>query len=65
MSSVCLSYAINHSLSRYSSIQANLVECGNLGRFAFLEAEEGMGTIQLTSQIVNRKVRNVLIKFFD
>ena len=36
-----------------------------MGRFAFLEAEAGMGTIQLTSQIVNRKVRNVLIEIYD
>ncbi|KAF8803263.1 hypothetical protein BYT27DRAFT_7195858 [Phlegmacium glaucopus] len=45
---------------KYSSIQANLVECGNLGRFAFLEAEQGMGTIQLTSQIVNRKINDII-----
>ncbi|KAF8174179.1 hypothetical protein K438DRAFT_2023232 [Mycena galopus ATCC 62051] len=45
---------------KYSSIQANLVECGNLGRFAFLEAEKGMGTIQLTSQIINRKINDII-----
>jgi hypothetical protein len=40
---------------RYTSIQANLVECGNLGRYAFLEAENGMGIIQLTSRVINGK----------
>ncbi|KAL7619532.1 hypothetical protein AAE478_010072 [Parahypoxylon ruwenzoriense] len=28
---------------KYISAQANLVECGNLGRYAFIEAESGMG----------------------
>jgi dihydrodipicolinate synthase/N-acetylneuraminate lyase len=37
-------------------VQANLVECGNLGRMAFLEAEDKMGVIQLTSQVINGKV---------
>lgn len=41
---------------RYTSVQANLVECGNMGRMAFVSAEKGMGTIQLTSTIINGKV---------
>ena len=44
---------------RYPSVQANLVECGNLGRYAFLEAENGMGIIQLTSRVMNGKVRRL------
>ncbi|KAF9552933.1 hypothetical protein CPC08DRAFT_673678, partial [Agrocybe pediades] len=45
---------------RYTSIQANLIECGNLGRFAFIEAESGMGTIQMTSKIINNKINDIL-----
>jgi hypothetical protein len=41
---------------RYTSVQANLIEVGNLGRFAFIEAESGMGEIQLASKMIYNKV---------
>ena len=42
--------------TRYTSLQANLVECGNLGRYAFIEAESGMGSIKNTSGVISNKV---------
>lgn len=44
---------------RHPSVQANLFECGNMGRMAFLEVEDRMGAIQMTSQVINKKVRHV------
>ncbi|KAI5920341.1 hypothetical protein F4810DRAFT_703039 [Camillea tinctor] len=45
---------------RYTSVQANLIECGNIGRMAFLEAEKGMGVIQLTSQVIDHKINDIV-----
>ncbi|KAK1777277.1 hypothetical protein QBC45DRAFT_417155 [Copromyces sp. CBS 386.78] len=45
---------------RFGSVQANLVECGNMGRMAFIAAEKGMGTIQLTSKVINGKINDIL-----
>ncbi|KAK3321875.1 hypothetical protein B0H66DRAFT_581333 [Apodospora peruviana] len=45
---------------KYPSVQANLVECTNLGRYAFLEAENGMGVIQLTSKAMNAKINDIV-----
>ncbi|KAL5589346.1 hypothetical protein FOVSG1_011213 [Fusarium oxysporum f. sp. vasinfectum] len=50
---------------RYTSIQANLVECGNMGRMAFLEAEDKMGVIQLTSQVINGKINDIIPTIAD
>ncbi|KAF4949191.1 hypothetical protein FGADI_9048 [Fusarium gaditjirri] len=50
---------------RYTSVQANLVECGNLGRMAFLEAEDKMGIIQLTSQVINGKINDIIPTIAD
>lgn len=49
---------IDHSLptSRYESLQANLVETANLGRYAFNEAQTGMGMISQASDIIDGKV---------
>lgn len=46
----------NINAARYPSVKANLIECGNLGRFAFVEAEAGMGLIQQTGAVMNGKV---------
>ena len=32
------------------------MECGNLGRLAFVETERGMGKIQLASRVISSKV---------
>ncbi|KAK7225016.1 hypothetical protein V2G26_013019 [Clonostachys chloroleuca] len=45
---------------KYPSVKANLIECGNLGRFAFVEAEAGMGLIQQTGAVMNGKMNDVL-----
>ncbi|KAI1869369.1 hypothetical protein JX265_006459 [Neoarthrinium moseri] len=50
---------------KYTSVQANLVECGNMGRMAFLEAENGMGVIQLTSQVINGKINEIVPTIAD
>lgn len=44
------------NVSRYQSLQANLVETANLGRYAFNEAQSGMGQISQASDIVDGKV---------
>ncbi|KAK3505269.1 hypothetical protein B0T13DRAFT_485904 [Neurospora crassa] len=45
---------------KYTSVQANLVECGNMGRMAFIAAENGMGRIQMTSTIINGKINDIV-----
>ena len=41
---------------RYESVQGNLVECANLGRYAFIKAESGMSRINMQSHIIYGKV---------
>lgn len=43
-------------ISRYDSLQANLVETANLGRYAFNSAETGMGQISMAADIIDGKV---------
>ncbi|KAI8623310.1 hypothetical protein F5Y19DRAFT_458989 [Xylariaceae sp. FL1651] len=50
---------------KYVSVQANLVECGNLGRYAFIEAEGGMGTINQASRIIYQKINDVIMCLGD
>ncbi|CZT44825.1 uncharacterized protein RSE6_05064 [Rhynchosporium secalis] len=45
---------------QYTSIQANLVECNNMGRYAFLEAENGMGVIKHLSKTVDSKINQII-----
>jgi hypothetical protein len=42
---------------RFTSLRANLVDCSNRGRFAFLDAEDGMLRINNISHIIYEKVR--------
>ncbi|KAL6922413.1 hypothetical protein FSST1_006439 [Fusarium sambucinum] len=48
------------SYLRYDSVQANLVECGNIGRYAFLEAESKMSLMQMTSQVMSAKINDII-----
>ncbi|OBS29597.1 hypothetical protein FPOA_03534 [Fusarium poae] len=48
------------SYLRYASVQANLIECGNMGRFAFIEAESKMGHMQMISQAVHGKISDII-----
>lgn len=43
--------------SRFTSLRANLVDCSNRGRLAFLDAEDGMLRINNISHIIYDKVR--------
>ncbi|KEF58341.1 uncharacterized protein A1O9_06267 [Exophiala aquamarina CBS 119918] len=42
------------------SLPANLVECGNLGTNAFIEAEAAMGSIHMNSKMVDMKVADII-----
>ncbi|KAK0660478.1 hypothetical protein QBC41DRAFT_383707 [Cercophora samala] len=44
----------------YTDVQANLIECGNLGRMAFIQAETGMGTIRLASTMIDGKIQDIV-----
>ncbi|KAL2061472.1 hypothetical protein VTL71DRAFT_6849 [Oculimacula yallundae] len=44
---------------RYNSVQANLVECANMGRFAFIEAETCMGIIRQFSKVADNKINTI------
>ncbi|RFN45623.1 hypothetical protein FIE12Z_10125 [Fusarium flagelliforme] len=50
---------------RFNSLQANLVECGNMGRMAFMETESKMGAITLTTQGVIEKINDIIRTIYD
>ncbi|KAH7174207.1 uncharacterized protein B0J16DRAFT_417757 [Fusarium flagelliforme] len=50
---------------RFNSLQANLVECGNMGRMAFMEVESKMGAITLTTQAVIEKINDIIPTIYD
>ncbi|GFF59266.1 hypothetical protein IFM51744_09854 [Aspergillus udagawae] len=45
---------------QFTSLRANLVDCSNRGRFAFLDAEDGMLRINNISHIIYEKIAEII-----
>ncbi|VUC27244.1 unnamed protein product [Clonostachys rosea] len=50
---------------KHTIVKGNLLECADLGRYAFAEAVRGMGLIQQTGAVVDVKINDILTMIMD